>query len=249
MEKIMLIAGCSHAAGSEIDGSEDSYENRQHSFGNQLAYELGYKPINIAQNGGTNSSIARSILNWFDKFYDPITMKVFVLASWTESTRMEVPSDQIFWYEGSSKTPDWFDDSSKHFYRINLGYFGHTPEEKELYSYFHKFISKHNSLVEIMAVINALAVQYYLKNLNIDYCMCNTMHMFTLPNLHLQFYTDKIDKTRYMDWDNNDKAFFWNYKNQGYVNPKAKYWHHDSKPHSLFSKELYTFIKENKCLS
>jgi hypothetical protein len=36
-EKILLIAGCSHTAGSEIDGSEDSKHNRKHSYGNQLA--------------------------------------------------------------------------------------------------------------------------------------------------------------------------------------------------------------------
>ena len=31
-EKILLIAGCSHAAGSEIDGDEDSQYNRDHSL-------------------------------------------------------------------------------------------------------------------------------------------------------------------------------------------------------------------------
>lgn len=35
-EKIMLVTGCSHAGGSEIDGTEDSAYNREHSFGNVL---------------------------------------------------------------------------------------------------------------------------------------------------------------------------------------------------------------------
>ena len=81
-EKIMLIAGCSHAAGSEINGQEDSVYNRQHSFGARLANKLGYKPINIATNGASNSCIARSILNWFDQNYDENTMEIFVLTSW-----------------------------------------------------------------------------------------------------------------------------------------------------------------------
>lgn len=249
MEKIMLIAGCSHAAGSEIDGSEDSYENRQQSFGNQLAYKLGYSPINIGQTGGTNSSIARSILNWFDKFYKPESMEVFVLASWTESTRIEVPTDQIFWHEGGTNIPDWFDDSSKHFFRINLGYNGFTPKEKEVYAYFHKFIVDNLSMVEIMSATAVLSIEYFLKHLNVKYCMCNTMHMFTLPNNHVEFYTNLIDKSKYMNWDNNEEAFFWKYRNQGYINPKAKYWHHDATPHSLFAEELFRFIGENKCLS
>ena len=32
-EKILLIAGCSHTGGSEIDGSQDSKYNRINSFG------------------------------------------------------------------------------------------------------------------------------------------------------------------------------------------------------------------------
>ena len=88
----MLIAGCSHAAGSEINGLEDSVYNRQHSFGNLVAFNYGYRPINIAQNGMTNSGITRSILKWIEKFYDPSKMEVFVLVSWTESTRLEIPA-------------------------------------------------------------------------------------------------------------------------------------------------------------
>ena len=65
----MLIAGCSHAAGSEINGTEDSIYNRQQSFGARLASKLGYRPINIASNGASNSGIARSVLKWFEKYY------------------------------------------------------------------------------------------------------------------------------------------------------------------------------------
>ena len=38
---VALIAGCSHTAGFEIDGTEDPEHNRQHSWGNQLAHMLG----------------------------------------------------------------------------------------------------------------------------------------------------------------------------------------------------------------
>ena len=42
-EKILLIAGCSHAAGSEIDGKEDSKYNREHSYGALVAKKLKRK--------------------------------------------------------------------------------------------------------------------------------------------------------------------------------------------------------------
>ena len=48
-EKILLVAGCSHMAGSEIDGKEDSTFNRQHSFGALIAKHLGRKVIHVAQ--------------------------------------------------------------------------------------------------------------------------------------------------------------------------------------------------------
>jgi len=87
----MLIAGCSHAAGSEIDGTGDSKYNRQHSFGNLLAEKLGYRPINIAVTAATNMGIARSVLQWFSEQYDPAVQEVFVLIAWAECSRMEMP--------------------------------------------------------------------------------------------------------------------------------------------------------------
>lgn len=249
MEKVMLIAGCSHTAGSEIDGNEDSKYNRQRSFGGQLAEKMGYRRVNVAQNGSTNSGIARSVLQWCDKFYDPANMKLFVLIGWTESTRIEAPSNNAFWYEGSSHSTDWFDETGKHFHRINLGYEGGNAEEKEMYPYFHRFIASNNTLMEILSANYVLQMQYFLRSIKADYVMCNSMHMFTLPNTHLQFYTDLIDKSHYMDWDNNDVAFFWKYRNLGFVNEKAKYWHHGETPHKMYSEDLYDFIERNKCLS
>lgn len=247
-KKILLVAGCSHAAGSEIDGNEDSVYNRSKSFGGVLAMHLGYKPHNISLNGSANGSIARSVLNWFDKKYKPEEMQVSVLVTWTESTRMEVPWDRISWYEGSSRFPDWFDPSCRHFLRVNLGYEGSGKEEQEITSYFQKYIVKNNTLMEMASVNYVLQVQYLLKSLNVPYVMCNAMHMFTLPNQHLQLYTDLIDKTKYFNWDNNDESFFWKYRNAGYVNPKAKYWHHNEVPHGLYANELLKFIGENRCI-
>lgn len=247
MTKVMIIAGCSHAAGSEMDGSEDSFYNRHNSFGNILAKRLGYNPINICLNGSTNSGIARSILYWFEKNYNPDTMEVAALVSWSESTRIESPSNHIKSYDLSSKHPDWFDTTCRDFYRINLGYEGHDAEEKEITKYFHNFIVRNNSFLEMMSANYVLQLQYFFSSLNVKYLMCNTLHMFTLPNKHVEMYTNLIDKSRYMNWDNNEKAFFWHYRNAGYTNPKAKYWHHNEVPHSLYADELYRFAGENQC--
>ena len=56
--KIFLSFGCSHTAGSEIDGRGDSDYNRQHSYGAKLAEKFGYdEHLNFAQCGGCNQRI------------------------------------------------------------------------------------------------------------------------------------------------------------------------------------------------
>ena len=67
------------------------------------------------------------------------------------------------------------------------------------------------------------------------------MHMFS-KNHHTEFFLKQIDKEHYVDYDNNDEAFYWKYKNAGYNNPKAQYWHHNEQPHRLYAEKLFNFI-------
>ena len=71
--------------------------------------------------------------------------------------------------------------------------------------------------------------------------MTNTMKMFSPENTHLQFYINLVDQSKYMDMLDNDAAFFWHYRNAGYENPKAKYWHHNEEPHRLHAEKLFKF--------
>ena len=41
----------------------------------------------------------------------------------------------------------------------------------------------------------------------------------------------------------NDQSFYTKYKNLGYTNPNAKYWHHDQTPHAMYADELHNFIE------
>lgn len=249
MEKILLIAGCSHVAGSEIDGQEDSQYNREHSFGGILAQKFGYKSINIAQNGMTNSGIARSVLKWFQHFYNPETMKVFVLVAWTESTRLEIPSNRNFYYNTCSKAASWFDETANMFFRINLGWAGGDDEERELFPYYHEFIAKNENYIELQSINHVLQIQYFLKSKNIEYVMCNSMFLCTLPNRANEQYLQLIDETRFYNLNDNRLSFFWKFRNLGYANPKAKYWHHGEEPHRLYAEELYKFLGENNVFS
>ena len=239
----MLIAGCSHAAGSEIDGSDDSVYNRQHTFGNLLAKKMDFEPINIANNGVTNPTILRTILEWFGSEYDPSSMELFVLIPWTESSRMELPWPEKMNY--SFSYADWSSKNRECYKYLNQGYQGGNDEERKMMPYYQKFIADHLLYLEILSANMILQMQYFLKMKKINYLMCNTMHMMDHKYKHLHFYIKQIDRTKYRDLLDANKAFYWKYKLSGYENPKAKYWHHNEEPHRLFADELYTFIKDN----
>lgn len=242
-EKIILIAGCSHASGSEIDGNQDSSYNRQHSFGNILASKLVCKPINMAEPGSTNPTITRSILQWFNEKYDADSMDVFVLICWTESTRMEVPWDRKIWFGKHKPFNDYHASTGEDFNRINLGWPGVDPEEKIFIAEYHKFIAKNEKYLEILTANLVLQIQYFLNSKNIDYLMCNSTHVFNKNNAYLKFYLDLVDTAKYYNMKDSEQSFYIKYKNAGYTNPKAKYWHHDETPHALFADELHNFIK------
>jgi hypothetical protein len=247
-EKIMLIAGDSHAAGSEIDGKQDSEYNRHHSYGNVLAAKLGYTPINIAEPASTNPTIARSILQWFSEKYDSNTMDVLVLIGWTDSSRMEVPRDRISWYAQHNPHYDYHASSGNNFARINMGYPGGDPDEKLFIVDYHKFIAKNEKYLEIISANSVLQIQYFLQTKNINYLMSNVMYMFQPRDTHTSFYFGQIDTTKYYHMEDNNQSFYPKYKNAGYTNPKAKYWHHNEIPHTLYADELCKFLEETKCL-
>lgn len=242
-EKIMIIAGCSHTSGSEIDGTQDSAYNRQHSYGNVLAAKMGYTPVNMAEPGSTNPSIARSVLEWFDKKYNPETMEVFVLVGWSDSSRLEIPFHRKTWYNEMFPFTDYHSGSGNDYIRINVGWEGSDPDERVLIPEYHRFIAKNEKYLEILTANLVLQIQYFLNSKNIDYLMCNSTHAFNKNNAYLKFYLDLVDTTKYYNMKDSEQSFYIKYKNAGYTNPKAKYWHHDETPHALFADELHNFIK------
>jgi hypothetical protein len=245
-ERIALIAGCSHSAGSEIDGSQDSKYSRDSAFGSILANKLGYRPINIAINGSTNSGIARSILMWFDENYNPETMDVYVIVGWTESSRIEVPAThRPSDFHSGNPSIEWYDSSANSYLRINYGWEGSGSYEKEIIPKYHKFMAENEIYLEYQTASTVLMIQYFLKSKNIPYVMCSTMHMFRPQEHFTSYLVNLIDETRYYNLKTDqDSAFYWKYKNLGYENSKAVYWHHSEEPHRLYAEELYKFIGE-----
>ena len=233
----ILIAGCSHAAGSEIDGNEDSKHNRANSFGNLLAAKLNLKPVNIAITGASNSCIARSVVEWCDTHTtDNLSM---VLVAWTDSSRLEVPSERVYPYNKNNCYADWFSASCQDYMRVNMGHQGGDDEERMLVPYYQGFIAQQLDWIDLYNLNLILQTEYYLKSKNIKYLMCNSQPVFK-STPHTKFYESIIDKDNFYKF--GEQGFYWKYRNLGFKNKNAKYLHHDEEPHQLYAQELYAQI-------
>ena len=251
-KKILLIAGCSHTAGSEIDGTQDSFYNRQSSFGAKVARALGREPVNIAIPANTNVGIARSILNWFHKKYiGPESMDINVLCCWTEPTRLEVPSSIGQWRDYQSVCPaaDWFDDTCCHNYRVINGWHGGDKEEQDNLKLWHRVLADQQPYLEYQSWNMILQIQFFLKMHNVPYMMSNAMPFYIHNNPSIKNLISMVDANKYYNLHNPDEAFYEKYKNLGYTNKLAKYWHHGERPHHLYAEELLAFNEEKKCLT
>ena len=233
--KQCLIAGCSHSAGFEMDGSEDSSYNRAHSFGAILASLLALSPHNIALGAQSNSAIARSVIDYIEETRSSVS---FVCVGWTEMTRISLPSGHDVDHLGSNKSVDTYTKVNSKFLEINSGWQGFTDYEKSIMPYWHEFMYNKTDMLDLITVKEIYMLQQYLDSKGIDYIFCNTMLPYR-PTRYTKWYWDLIDESKCM-WD--EEGFYFKYKTLGYSNPKAEYWHHNETPHRLYAEELYNSI-------
>jgi len=237
-EKILVIAGDNHCAGCEMNGVEDSKENRSKSFGGLLAKKLGYKPVNIAYPGSSNTGIARSVMEWVHRKYDSYLMDVTFLVGWTESSRIDVPYRMPKPYDTLYPGFDWVPLTQQDYLMINTGYPGSQPDEKLIIADWQPFMHSQNFYFEILTFQYILQLQYLFKSHNFKYIMCNTLNMYSENNAQAEFYKNCIDTTYYYEPWENMQSFYFKYAHQGHKNEKAKYMHHGEEPHRLYAEEL-----------
>lgn len=243
-ERILLIVGCSHAAGYEINGGEDSPENREMSFGNKLAGMLGRTPVNIALGGFSNGAIFRSLLEWLNKKYDPETQDLSVLVAWTEPFRMDIPSNVLAAVYDDGKFPaERFVANT--FFTQMVGVFGAETQDPNLMPYREILLSdKCHPYLDVMSLTQMIAAQQLLANLGIGYLMCNTMNHPAVTPITAT-YLSALNKDLFVDILEPSKCFYFYYRDQGYDNPKAQYWHHSEEPHQLYAEYLHQYITDN----
>jgi len=237
--KKFLIAGCSHAAGFEINGDQDTANNRSMSFGNLLAKQLCYDPINIALGGQSNSAIARSVLLWIQDN----GMPDFVLVAWSEPMRMDVPALSPMDYLDMNEGVDYYNQTQGLFNQVNVGWPGGNDLDKFFLKSYHEFILRNPNLQQISSAKEVIMLQNFLAHKDIPYLFCNSMEMFE-RNEFTSIYLDSILTSNYYQVFEERQGFYWKYKDMGYENSLAKWWHHGKIPHRLYADELHAFIKD-----
>lgn len=247
IEKQLLILGCSHAAGYEITGVEDSAENRELSFGNQLARMLNRKPYNVAMGGFSNGAILRTLLEWVNHHHDPEHNDLVVLLAWTEPFRIDIPVQETNNTYGSHHFPDKRFMANTLFTQM-VGLHGAGLDDN-IYSPYQPLLlhDRCEPYLDIMSITQMLTAQEFLNNRGIKYIMCNTMNHPT-PSPHTASYLAALDKERYIDLLHPEKCFYFYYRSLGYENVKAQWWHHDERPHRLYAEYLYNWIQEKSLL-
>ena len=244
MSNKLLIAGCSNTAGFEISGIQDCRHNRRKSFGNQLAKKMGLEPVNIALGASSNPAIVRSVREWISEHGAP----AHVLVGYTELTRIDFPSPYPIWYEEMNPAVDWYNGYMDQFMQLNSGWHGANDIERELIPYWHDYQVRHEKMMWLHTVNLQWGLQEFLVNRDIDYTFCNTLYMYPDEGDEVfDRYCGRdwahIDTSKYLYARDNSKCFYWYYKNKGYENVNAEYWHHSEEPHALYAEVLYDFIQ------
>lgn len=240
MERLLVINGCSHSAGSEIPGAGigDGEECRNGSFGALLAKRLGRTPIHLALPGGSNDWIYRTTAAWLGDNKHRIENKeidVIFLIHWTGAERSEYRFWQPF------RTP-FINYNHDIFYRsFSIGTTQEFQgEDRLIFKTFCKMFINGKSYWTDNKIKNIIALQGLLKSFNCPYWFGNAFDTFFNTNTY-ESMSKLIDKKYFPHYDNDKLAYYWFCRDNGFKNqdPSNKLWHLDGRAHDFYSNWLY----------
>ena len=264
-EGTVISFGCSHTAGSEIDGLGDSDYNRQHSYGAILAEKFGYDHMNFALCGGSNqrifvltTQVLKEIIVGACNLVPHLRKnhKYFFLIGWTSLNRTDLrySNDEI--YEQGGDAGDKLDG------KIIPACLGMNPNlifDKDL----RRTIKYIPYIADNVVMADCLAsyiftLQTMLETNNLDYYMFNAIENHYQTDYFSRkrydqdaepdwrpgntFIYDNIDETKYY----HPKSYTENYYrwclSKGHTNQSNKYWHLGAAAHVDWANHIYPEI-------
>lgn len=228
-KEILFANGCSHVAGSEIEGVDIGWKtpyNTRWCFSGQLADRYGLKCDNIAIPGGCNHMIFRETSNWASKYISDggHPHKVFMIIGWTTNIRVE------FNYENQ-----W------HQWTIGADPKHYVQDFRSLFKHLTIYFSSETAGME-SRLIYATALNRLLESMGFDHIMLNTYqnhgpYVFNDPMFnHLEkFYPFHV----YFEPNN---SFIGRYLPE-HKKRLTKSMHADKYIHALYTNALDEYIK------
>ena len=228
----LVTIGCSHTAGSMIDGRSGSgWKNKELSFGGLLAKKYDLSHYSMGVPGASNEYIYKTTIRFINNFMHDHDDYIFLLG-WTSTARME-----LRYPENTSHVHKVVGDfiDTKHI-PYTLGTdpkLFHTREAKELCKYGPLLF--YDKLLETDWAMYAYTLQELFKHKNLKYYMMNTCH--DLPaNDDNKIFIDNIDTNYYFNPTDFDSSMLYYALNQGYE--KTNCWHLREDGHECWANKL-----------
>lgn len=237
MVKHVLINGCSHTAGSEIEGSGigDGNYNRENSFGAQFAKKLNCEYTNIAYPGASNDYIARSTLYWIIDNPE-IAKDTLFLIHWTGTDRTE-----YFYDEGETYAYDFInfapDKKVLHLHPQHYPEWAPSRWKKNLdvlgnhlfLNHTQWDINRYNNIISTQEILKSKGYKYIFRN---AFQCCENKPRY-------QYYIDRLDKENFLHWDNAEESFYEHCFHKGFDISNQQFWHHKIDAHTYWAEKLF----------
>lgn len=239
---ILVTIGCSHTAGSMIDGRNGtSWYNKQHSFGGLIAEKYKMSHFSLGVPGGSNQYIYRSTIRFINNFMNDSDDYIFLIG-WTSTNRIEMryPENSNYTHK---IVGDFLDTKYIPFTVGTNPALYHTTELKQL-DKLCPLIFYEDQLATDWAVY-AYTLQNLLKNKNIKYYMFNTCH--DIPVLDdSKDIINALDKDLYYNPTDIDYSMLYWALNKGFE--KTSCWHLKADGHAAWAEHLEDLLKKQGLL-
>lgn len=245
MERLLVINGCSHSAGSEIPGPlvGDGIECRENCFGATLAKKLNRKPVHLAVPGASNDYISRSTASWVADHLAKINnneIDVIFLIHWTSSERWE------FRLKDYTPIKHFIDYDIDKFYKsftINQDATYAYGFQKKLYNFFQRAFTEDPEFWSDNKIKNIIFIQELFKNNNCRYWFGNAFDTFrTTPTY--ESLIKLLDTKYYPHLTNYDMSYYWMGRNHGFNNQSEIIWHLGKEAHDFYANFLELEFKK-----
>ena len=234
----LFINGCSHTAGSEIEGSGigDGTYNRENCFGAQLASKLGIDYTNNALPGASNDYINRSTTFWILDNLE-LAKKSLFLIHWTGSNRSEIFLDRLK-TEGYWQFVPYVPDP--HVGHIHTEHYApiFPKEQKKTLDVLSRYMFVNSEHWEINRYLNVINLQTILESYNIPYIFRNGFQSCAVGKRY-SYYQKKVLSENFYKFTDVSESFFEHCLNAGFSIEGQKHWHHRKDAHTYWANKLY----------